>query len=161
MFQRKTAGMLTVVGLSAAILTGIASNAVADTQAPAAKIQPAQKAPSNQSIADSMAADMAKKLGLSKSTEKKVSELFKNDGKAIRAMQMQLSEKRRELNNLSPTDKHYMAKVDKLASESGKITEKLTIKYAKSRAELYALLTPKQIEKMENFGKHAPKATHG
>lgn len=156
MMNRRKVGMLSVIGLSAAIMAATATNVFADTQSPLPKAHSA--APSTEQIADSMASDMAKKLHLNAATEKKVAKLFKTDGEDIRQLQMKLSEKRHELNSLSPNDKGYMKKVDKLASESGNITEKLTIEYAKSRADLYALLTPKQIDTLENYGKQAPKA---
>ncbi|REG81802.1 hypothetical protein DFP81_11253 [Marinomonas pollencensis] len=156
MMNRRKVGILGVIGLSAAIMAGTATSVLADTQKPLPKAHNA--APTTEQIADSMASDMAKKLNLNAATEKKVAHLFKTDGQDIRQLQMKLSEKRHELNSLSPNDKGYMKKVDKLASESGNITEKLTIEYAKSRADLYALLTPKQIKILENYGKQAPNS---
>lgn len=155
MLNRKKAGILSVVGLSVVILSGVATNALADTQSSLPKAH--TTAATSQQIADSMAADMAKKLDLNAEAEKKVSSLFKIDGEKIRNMQMQLGENRHALNALSPKDKTYMKQVNKLAEKSADLTKQLTIQYAKSRAELYALLTPDQIKKLENYGKQAPK----
>lgn len=153
--NRRKMKMLSVVSLSAAIMVSVATTAQAETQT---QVPPAHTtAPSSEQIADSMASDMAKKLDLSPAVEQKVASLFKVDGKAIRTLQMKLSEKRFQLNALSPKDKNYMKDVNTLADSSGELTKQLTIQYAKSRAELYELLTPQQIKKLENYGKHGAK----
>jgi len=152
MMKRRKAGMLTVIGLSAALMTGMATNAVESSKEPATQGH-ISAAPTSDQIAETM----AKQLGLSSATRDKLSKLFSTDGKQIQNLQMKLNEKRRELNALNPTAKGYMKKVDTLADQSADLTKQLTIKYAKSRAELYSLLTPKQIEKLEHGGR--PKAT--
>lgn len=151
--NRKKAGMFAVVGLSAAIVTGVATSAFAAGTSKAPQVT--QSAPSSDQLVDRM----AKELKLDNATKAKVSKLFATDGQAIRELQDKLNMTRRELSTLSPAKKGYMDKVDDLADKSGDLTEKLTIKYAKSRADLYALLTPQQIEKLENFGK--PTAQKG
>tara|TARA_R110002167_G_scaffold131658_2_gene315506 strand:+ start:508 stop:987 length:480 start_codon:yes stop_codon:yes gene_type:complete len=152
MFNRKKAGMIGVIGLSAAIITGVAVNAFADTKTP-------QAATKNESIPEAqfnaapsheqLASRMAQQLGLDEKTQSKVSDLFEKDGEAIRKIQEQLHSTQVELSSLSPNLKDYMDKVDDLAEESGELTETLTIAFAKNRAGLYELLTPQQIEKLE------------
>ncbi|NVK74950.1 MAG: hypothetical protein HWE24_15895 [Oceanospirillaceae bacterium] len=153
MFNRKKAGIVGVIGLSAAIITGIAVNAYAGTKSPevgAEKGQAAQQAPMNSAPShEQLASRLAQQLGLDEKTQAKVADLFEKDGKAIRKIQEKLHSTQVEISSLSPSSKNYMDKVDDLAEENGELTEDLTVAYAKNRAGLYALLTPKQIEKLE------------
>ena len=153
MFNRKKAGMMGVIGLSAAIITGVAVSAFAETGSPkdeAVQGQTTQEAPMNAvPTHEQLASRIAQQLGLDEKTQSKVSDLFEKDGKAIRKIQEQLQTTQMELSSLSPSSKDYMDKVDDLAEKSGELTEDLTVAYAKNRAGLYALLTPEQIEKLE------------
>lgn len=153
MFNRKKAGMMGAIGLSAAIITGVAVSAFAETKTPQGdmpKGEAVQSAPINTAPShEQLASRIAQQLGLDEKTQTKVSDLFEKDGKAIRKIQEQLQTTQMELSSLSPVSKDYMDKVDDLAEESGELTEDLTIAYAKNRAGLYALLTPQQIEKLE------------
>jgi len=152
MFNRKKAGMIGVIGLSAAIITGVAVSAFADTKTPqaAAKNQAIPEAQINAAPShEQLASRMAQQLGLDEKTQEKVSELFEKDGQAIRKIQQQLHGTQVELSSLSPSSKNYMDKVDDLAEKSGELTEDLTIAFAKNRAGLYELLTPEQIETLE------------
>ncbi|MBU1293544.1 MAG: hypothetical protein KJ609_14370 [Gammaproteobacteria bacterium] len=153
MFNRKKAGMMGVIGLSAAIITGVAVSAYAETKSPQGDVvkgQATQEAPMNAVPShEQLASRMAQQLGLDEKTQSKVSDLFEKDGKAIRKIQEQLQTTQMELSSLSPSSKDYMDKVDDLAEKSGELTEDLTIAYAKNRAGLYALLTPQQIKKLE------------
>ena len=141
------------IGLSAAIITGVAVSAFAETKAPQGdmpKGEAVQSAPINTAPShEQLASRIAQQLGLDEKTQSKVSDLFEKDGKAIRKIQEQLHSTQVELSSLSPSSKSYMDKVDDLAEESGELTEDLTIAYAKNRAGLYELLTPQQIEKLE------------
>jgi len=154
MFNRKKAGIVGVIGLSATIITGVAFNAYADTKSPEAgamKGQATQQAPINTAPShEQLASRMAQQLGLDEKTQGKVADLFEKDGKAIRQIQEKLHSTQVEISSLSPSSKNYMDKVDDLAEESGELTEDLTIAYAKNRAGLYALLTPAQIKKLES-----------
>ena len=153
MFNRKKAGMMGVIGLSAAIITGVAVSAFAETGSPkgeAVQGQATQEAPMNAvPTHEQLASRIAQQLGLDEKTQSKVSDLFEKDGEAIRKIQEQLQTTQMELSSLSPSSKDYMDKVDDLAEKSGELTEDLTVAYAKNRAGLYALLTPEQIEKLE------------
>ncbi|MDE8603424.1 hypothetical protein M3I01_010930 [Marinomonas sp. RSW2] len=153
MFNRKKAGMIGVIGLSAAIITGVAVSAYAETKAPQSTTVRGQTVPEAQINAapshEQLASRMAQQLGLDKETQSKVSDLFEKDGKAIRKIQEQLHSTQVELSSLSPSSKNYMDKVDDLAEDSGELTESLTIAFAKNRAGLYELLTPQQVEKLE------------
>ena len=153
MFNRKKAGMMGVIGLSAAIITGVAVSAFAETGSPkgeAVQGQTTQEAPMNAvPTHEQLASRIAQQLGLDEKTQSKVSDLFEKDGEAIRKIQEQLQTTQMELSSLSPSSKDYMDKVDDLAEKSGELTEDLTVAYAKNRAGLYALLTPEQIEKLE------------
>jgi len=148
MFNRKNAGMLGVIGLTSAIMTGAAMNVLAETGAPktATQTAPVQDTrPSHEVLADRL----AKKLDLNDKTRDKVSELFETDGKAIRVIQNELAQTQAEISGLSPTEKGYLKEVDKLADERGELTKELTVAYAKNRVKLYKLLTPTQIEALE------------
>jgi periplasmic protein CpxP/Spy len=153
MFNRKKAGMMGVIGLSAAIITGVAVSAFAETKAPQSEAmqgQTTQEAPINVAPShEQLASRIAQQLGLDEKTQSKVSDLFEKDGKAIRNIQEQLQTTQMELSSLSPSSKDYLDKVDDLAEKTGELTEDLTLAYAKNRASLYALLTPEQIEKLE------------
>lgn len=153
MFNRKKAGMIGAIGLSAAIITGVAVSAFADTKVPQddmSKVEAVQSAPINTAPShEQLASRIAQQLGLDEKTQTKVSDLFEKDGKAIRKIQEQLQMTQMELSSLSPSSKDYLDKVDDLAEKSGELTEDLTVAYAKNRAGLYELLTPQQIEKLE------------
>lgn len=153
MLDRKKAGMMGVIGLSAAIITGVAVSAFADTKAPQNTVtqgQATQEAPINAvPTHDQLASRIAQQLGLDEKTQTKVSDLFEKDGKAIRKIQEQLQTTQMELSSLSPSSKDYLDKVDDLAEKTGELTEDLTVAYAKNRVGLYELLTPEQIEKLE------------
>ena len=153
MFNRKKAGMMGAIGLSAAIITGIAVSAFADTKVPQSDVskgETVQNAPMNSAPThEQLASRMAQQLGLDEKTQSKVSDLFEKDGKAIREIQDELHTTQVELSGLSPSSKNYMDKVEDLAEESGELTKELTVAFAKNRAGLYELLTPEQIQKLE------------
>ncbi|GGN21850.1 MULTISPECIES: Spy/CpxP family protein refolding chaperone [Marinomonas] len=153
MLDRKKAGMMGVIGLSAAIITGVAVSAYAETKSPQGDVvkgQATQEAPMNAvPTHDQLASRIAQQLGLDEKTQTKVSDLFEKDGKAIRKIQEQLQTTQMELSSLSPSSKDYLDKVDDLAEKTGELTEDLTVAYAKNRVGLYELLTPEQIEKLE------------
>ncbi|PYF82958.1 MULTISPECIES: Spy/CpxP family protein refolding chaperone [Marinomonas] len=153
MFNRKKAGMMGAIGLSAAIITGIAVSAFADTKVPQSDVskgEAVQNAPMNSAPThEQLASRMAQQLGLDEKTQSKVSDLFEKDGKAIREIQDELHTTQVELSGLSPSSKNYMDKVEDLAEESGELTKELTVAFAKNRAGLYELLTPEQIQKLE------------
>ena len=158
MLYRKKAGMLGVIGLSAAIITGVAVNAFADSEPALAnnkqtqgsvQAPPPAQAPNHEQLADRL----AQELSLNDKTRDKVSDLFEKDSETIRSIQEQLHNTQVELSTLSPSSKDYLKKVSVLADESGDLTKDLTIAYAENRAELYALLTPTQISQLEAVDK--------
>lgn len=163
MLDRKKASMLGVIGLSAAIITGVAINAFADNepaladnnqtensaQAPSQSQEPISKVPSHQQLADRL----AQELNLNDETRDKVSDLFERDGEAVRSIQEKLHNTQVGLSSLSPSSKDYLKEVGKLADESGDLTKELTIAYAENRSSLYALLTPAQISQLETVDK--------
>ncbi|ETX11765.1 hypothetical protein MUS1_07420 [Marinomonas ushuaiensis DSM 15871] len=156
MLYRKKAGMLGVIGLSAAIVTGVAVNAFADDEPALADSKQAQRSPAVKAEAPSheqLADRLSQELSLNDKTRDKVSDLFEKDSETIRNIQEQLHSTQVELSSLSPSSKGYLKKVSGLAEESGDLTKELTIAYAENRSELYALLTPAQISKLEMVDK--------
>lgn len=154
MFDRKKAGIVSVIGLSAAMITGVAVNAFADTKSSDLDNPQSQKVvpeaqvsavPAHEQLADRL----SQQLGLNDKTRNKVSDLFEKDSVTINKIQENLHKAQAELTSLSPNSKTYMDEVNDLADRRGELTKELTLAYAENRAQLYELLTPEQIGKLE------------
>lgn len=96
---------------------------------------------------------MAQQLNLSDKQKDQFKQLHRKSRDRMQTIRDAMKDNREALMKLDPQDRDYMSKVDKLATEKGRLVERSVKQFAKMRADFYAILTPEQRSKLAEMRK--------
>ena len=126
---------------AAAVTMASTSFAAGSAQAPVKSMDPY----SEQAL-DRMAAE----LKLDASTKKKAGKLFAEAREDRQEVIEDLQELRKPMMQLNPVDKDYVDQVADLSEKRSDLMQTLEVQQAKTTHEFYALLTPQQVQMMQD-----------
>lgn len=96
---------------------------------------------------------MSRQLNLSDKQQEQFKQLHRAARDKMQATRDKMQDNRDAMRKLDPSAKGYMAQVDKLAAEKGKLVETMVKQHARLRAEVSAMLTPEQRNKLSELRK--------
>lgn len=95
-----------------------------------------------------------KHLDLDETQTQQMSNIFDAARPEIEVLRVALRENREAMRTLDTSDPDYSAKLQNLSTANADLAAKMTLLHGRLRAEVHAVLTPEQMQMIEQRGEH-------
>ncbi len=101
---------------------------------------------------DRMVEMMQRHLDLDEAQSQQLNNIMEAVKPEIQAAQTAFRENREAIHSLQTSDPDYSVKLQNLSSANGELAAKMTLLHGRIRADVHAVLTPEQLQMMEERG---------